>query len=130
MVTSISATARKDMAIVGGYNVYPREIDEVLFAHSDVKEAASAGVPDRYYGETICAFVVLKVGARATIDDLIAHCKANLARYKVPSRIFIVDTLPRTTVGKIDGIALRQELVAAARKLAEDSSEPQAAARD
>jgi long-chain acyl-CoA synthetase len=101
---------KKDMAIVGGYNVYPREIDEVLFAHSDVKEAASAGVPDKYYGEIIRAYVVLKPGARATADDLIAHCKANLARYKVPSRIFIVAALPRTTIGKIDRIALRREL--------------------
>jgi long-chain acyl-CoA synthetase len=103
---------KKDMAIVGGYNVYPREIDEVLFTHPDVKEAASAGVPDKYYGETIHAYVVLKPGAYATPDDLVAHCKANLARYKVPSRIFIVAALPRTTVGKIDRIALRQQLAA------------------
>jgi long-chain acyl-CoA synthetase len=103
---------KKDMAIVGGYNVYPREVDEVLFAHPDVKEAASAGIPDRYYGERIRAFVVLRAGARATADDLIVHCQANLARYKVPSRIFIVDALPRTTIGKIDRIVLRQELSA------------------
>ncbi|HEY1361590.1 MAG TPA: AMP-binding protein, partial [Xanthobacteraceae bacterium] len=101
---------KKDMAIVGGYNVYPREVDEVLFTHPDVKEAASAGVPDPYYGETIRAFVVLKPGARATAEDLIGHCKANLARYKVPSRILLVQMLPRTTVGKIDRVALRREL--------------------
>lgn len=103
---------KKDMAIVGGYNVYPREVDEVLFAHPDVKEAASAGIPDHYYGERIRAFVVLRAGARATAEDLIVHCQANLARYKVPSRILIVDALPRTTIGKIDRIALRQELPA------------------
>ena len=103
---------KKDMAIVGGYNVYPREVDEVLFAHPDVKEAASAGIPDRYYGERIRAFVVLRAGARATAEDLVVHCQANLARYKVPSRIFIVDALPRTTIGKIDRIVLRQELSA------------------
>jgi len=102
---------KKDMAIVGGYNVYPREVDEVLFMHPDVKEAASAGIPDKYYGETIRASVVLKVGSHATADDLITHCKANLARYKVPSRIFIVAALPRTTVGKIDRNALRNQLV-------------------
>ena len=110
---------KKDMAIVGGYNVYPREINEVLFAHPDVKEAASAGVPDRYYGEAICAYVVLKPGARATVDNLIAHCKENLARYKVPSRVFIVEALPRTTVGKIDSVTLRQELAAAVRDAAD-----------
>jgi acyl-CoA synthetase (AMP-forming)/AMP-acid ligase II len=77
-----------------------------------VKEAASAGIPDRYYGERIRAFVVLRAGARATAEDLVVHCQANLARYKVPSRIFIVDALPRTTIGKIDRIVLRQELSA------------------
>jgi len=106
---------KKDMAIVGGYNVYPREIEEVLFAHPDVKEAAAAGVADSYYGETIRAYVVLKQGSRANVEDLIAHCKANLARYKVPSRIFLVDALPRTTVGKIDRNTLRQRLAAEER---------------
>jgi long-chain acyl-CoA synthetase len=100
---------KKDMAIVGGYNVYPREVDEVLFAHPDVKEAATAGVPDAYYGEAIRAYVVLKPEAQATVDDLIAHCRVNLARYKVPSRIDIIDALPRTTIGKIDRVALRKE---------------------
>jgi long-chain acyl-CoA synthetase len=113
---------KKDMAIVGGYNVYPREVDEVLFMHPEVKEAACAGVPDPYYGETIRAFVVLKDGARAMEDDLIHHCKANLARYKVPSRIVLVDALPRTTIGKIDRIALRRELAAAGR----DGTQPTA----
>ncbi|MCC6608598.1 MAG: AMP-binding protein [Burkholderiales bacterium] len=101
---------KKDMAIVGGYNVYPREVDEVLFAHPDVKEAACAGVPDPYYGESIRAYVVLKAGARVTAEDVLAHCKANLARYKVPARIYLASELPRTTVGKIDRIALRQKL--------------------
>src|SRR5581483_8259371 len=96
---------KKDMAIVGGYNVYPREIDEVLFAPPAVKEAAAAGVPDSYYGETVRAHVVLKEGAQATADDLIAHCAANLARYKVPAKIVLVDALPRTNVGKIDRAA-------------------------
>jgi len=105
---------KKDMAIVGGYNVYPREVDEVLFVHPAVKEAACAGVPDPYYGETIRACVVLKDGAQVTEDDLIRHCKANLARYKVPSRIVLVGALPRTTVGKIDRIALRRALAGAA----------------
>jgi long-chain acyl-CoA synthetase len=103
---------KKDMAIVGGYNVYPREVDEVLFAHPAVKEAASSGVPDAYYGEVMRAYVVLKPGAAASAEDLIAHCKANLARYKVPSRIYLVDALPRTSVGKIDRNLLRARLAA------------------
>ncbi len=103
---------KKDMAIVGGYNVYPREVDEVLFSHPEVKEAAAAGVPDPYYGETVRAYVVLKDGARASAEELIAYCKANLARYKVPSKIHLVSELPRTTVGKVDRKTLRQKLAA------------------
>ncbi|MCL4744175.1 MAG: AMP-binding protein [Burkholderiaceae bacterium] len=98
---------KKDMAIVGGYNVYPREIDEVLYAHPDVLEAAAVGVPDSYRGEVIHASVVLRPQSHATPEDLLAHCAANLARFKVPSRIDIVAALPRTTVGKIDKRALR-----------------------
>ena len=103
---------KKDMIIVGGYNVYPREVDEVLFSHPDVKEAASTGIADSYYGEKVCAFVVLKPGARADADSLIEHCKKNLAPYKVPALIRLVDELPRTTVGKIDKLALRERLAA------------------
>lgn len=103
---------KKDMAIVGGFNVYPREVDEVLFSHPDVKEAAASGVPDSYYGESIRAYVVLKDGARAEAQDLIAHCQVNLARYKVPSKIYLVAELPRTTVGKVDRKTLRQKLAA------------------
>jgi len=101
---------KKDMVIVGGYNVYPREVDEVLFAHPAVKEAASTGAPDQYYGETVRAFVVLNEGVRIDANDLIDHCKKNLAPYKVPSQIYLVDSLPRTTVGKIDKLALREKL--------------------
>jgi long-chain acyl-CoA synthetase len=106
---------KKDMVIVGGYNVYPREVDEVLFAHPAVKEAASTGTPDGYYGETVRAFVVLNNGARITSQELIDHCKKNLAPYKVPSQIYLVDALPRTTVGKIDKLALRATLSALVR---------------
>ena len=103
---------KKDMAIVGGYNVYPREVDEVLFSHPAVKEAAASGVPDPYYGEAIHAYVVLREGARVGIDELIAHCKGNLARYKVPSKIYLVAELPRTAVGKVDRNNLRLQLAA------------------
>jgi long-chain acyl-CoA synthetase len=98
------------MAIVGGFNVYPREVDEVLFAHPAVLEAAATGVPDSYYGETIRACVVIKDGAHVRTDDLLAHCRTNLAKYKVPTEIRIVQTLPRTTIGKIDRVALRDWL--------------------
>jgi long-chain acyl-CoA synthetase len=103
---------KKDMVIVGGYNVYPREVDEVLFSHPAVKEAATTGAPDSYYGETIRSFVVLKGGVQVSCEELIAFCKKNLAPYKVPSQIHLVDVLPRTAVGKIDKLALREKLLA------------------
>jgi long-chain acyl-CoA synthetase len=98
---------KKDMVITGGYNVYPREIDEVLYAHPAVAEAAAFGMPDAYRGEVIRARVVLKPGAKASADELLEHCRANLAKYKLPAAIDLVDVLPKTTVGKIDKKTLR-----------------------
>src|SRR5690606_18927009 len=99
---------KKDMVIVGGYNVYPREIDEVLALHPAVQEAAAVGVPDAYRGEVVKAFVVLRPGARASVEALLAHCSANLAKYKVPAALALVPELPRTPVGKIDKKALKE----------------------
>ena len=98
---------KKDMVIVGGYNVYPREVDEVLYAHPAVAEAAAVGVADAYRGEVVRAYVVPRAGAAITPDQLIDYCRANLARYKVPVAIELVTELPKTTVGKIDKKALR-----------------------
>ncbi len=115
---------KKDMAIVGGYNVYPREVEEALFLHPEVAEAAVVGVPDEYRGETLAAFVVMRDGARAHAEALAAHCAANLARYKVPARIEIVDTLPRTSANKTDKNALRS---IASAGTARPSSQPEPA---
>ncbi len=101
---------KKDMAIVGGYNVYPREIDEVLHGHPDVLEAAAVGVPDDYRGEVIKAGVVLKMGAHANAERVLDHCRSNLAKYKVPMAIEIVAELPKTAVGKIDKKAVKELL--------------------
>jgi long-chain acyl-CoA synthetase len=98
---------KKDMAIVGGYNVYTREIDEVLYAHPAVLEAAAVGVPDAYRGEVIKAYVVTKPGARADIETILTHCRNNLAKYKIPAAIEFVASLPKTAVGKIDKKTLR-----------------------
>lgn len=100
---------KKDMAIVGGYNVYPREIDEVLYAHPAVAEAAAVGVPDAYRGEVIKAFVVLTNGATDTADDMIAYCREHLAKYKVPTEILLVPEIAKTTVGKVDKATLRAQ---------------------
>lgn len=98
----------KEMIISGGYNIYPREIEEVLYQHPAVLEAAAIGVADSYRGESAKAFVVLKTGQSATAEELIAFCKQNLAPYKVPRSIEFRDALPKTMIGKI----LRRELAA------------------
>jgi len=98
---------KKDMVIVGGYNVYPREVDEVLATHPAVQEAAAVGAADPYRGEVVRAFVVLRPGAVATPEDIVAHCAKNLARYKVPVSVAILGSLPKTSVNKTDKNVLR-----------------------
>ncbi|WPZ19336.1 long-chain fatty acid--CoA ligase [Geobacillus subterraneus] len=100
---------KKDMIIAGGYNVYPREIEEVLYEHPAVKEAVAIGVPDPYRGETVKAVIVLKDGQQASEDDILAHCRKNLASYKVPRIVEFRAELPKTNVGKILRRALREE---------------------
>jgi long-chain acyl-CoA synthetase len=97
---------KKDMIIASGYNIYPNEIDAVLFEHPRVLEACTIGVPDPYRGETVKSFIVAKAGETITEDEITAHCKERLAAYKVPKQIAFVDELPKSTVGKI----LRREL--------------------
>jgi long-chain acyl-CoA synthetase len=94
------------MIIAGGYNVYPKEIDEVLFHHPKILEACAVGVPDAYRGETIKAFVVIKPGESLTEAEIIAYCRERLAAYKAPKQIAFLDVLPKSAVGKI----LRREL--------------------
>lgn len=98
---------KKDMIIASGYNIYPREIEEVLYEHPAVKEVVVAGVPDPYRGETVKAYIVLKEGTTVTEDELNKFARKNLAAYKVPRKYEFRDELPKTTVGKI----LRRQLV-------------------
>jgi long-chain acyl-CoA synthetase len=100
---------KKEMAKVSGYNVFPREVEEALYRHPAVAEAAVVAVPDDYRGEAIRAFVALAPGARATPEALIEHCRERLAPYKIPAHIVLVDALPKTVVGKIDKLRLRAE---------------------
>jgi long-chain acyl-CoA synthetase len=97
---------KKDLIIRGGFNIYPREVEDVLYAHPDVAEAAVVGMPDALMGEDVLAFVVLKSGAAVEADALIAFCQARLARYKCPKRVRFVPALPKSPIGKI----LRKEL--------------------
>jgi long-chain acyl-CoA synthetase len=100
---------KKDMIIVGGFNVYPREVEEVLFEHAAVQEAAVYGAPDAYFGEVVRAAVVLRPGASATPDEVIAHCRARLVHYKTPKSVEIRAELPKSTVGKVLRRVLRDE---------------------
>jgi long-chain acyl-CoA synthetase len=99
----------KDLIIVGGLNVYPREVEEVLIAHPAVSDAAVIGKPEERHGELPHAYVVLLPGQTATEEELIAHCRANLARYKVPASIEIREELPKTMIGKVLRKDLRAE---------------------
>jgi Acyl-CoA synthetases (AMP-forming)/AMP-acid ligases II len=100
---------KKDMVIVGGYNVYPREIDEVLLAHPDVKEAVAAAVVHPTRGEVLKAYVVLKEGKTLTTVDILSHCRKKLAKYKVPRVVEFRESLPRAVTGKILRRALQAE---------------------
>jgi long-chain acyl-CoA synthetase len=97
---------KSDMIIRGGENIYPREIDEVLYEHGAVAAAAVIGVPDRLYGEEVAAFVVLKDGSEATAEELINFCRSRLADYKCPKTIRFVTEIPKGPTGKL----LKREL--------------------
>ena len=103
---------KKDMIISGGYNVYPRDIEEVLFEHPQIEEATAIGVPHPTRGEQVKAFVVLKSGETATPEEIIAYCKDKLAAYKLPTEVEFMDSLPKTNVGKVLKKELRAEELA------------------
>jgi long-chain acyl-CoA synthetase len=98
---------KKEMILVGGFNVYPREIDEVLCTHPAVLEAAAVGVPDSFSGEAVRAYVALRPGMSATAEELDAFCRERLVKYKVPKQIVVLDSLPKSSVGKIDKLKLK-----------------------
>jgi long-chain acyl-CoA synthetase len=103
---------KKDMIIAGGFNIYPVEIDGVLFDHPKILEACTVGVPDAYRGETVKAFVVVKEGETLTSEEVIAYCREKLAAYKVPKVVEFVDSLPKSAVGKILRRELRDQKIA------------------
>ena len=105
---------KKDMIIVSGYKVWPRDVEDVLYQHPGVREAAVVGVPDQYRGETVRAYVALKSGfeGKVTPEELMEFCKERMANYKYPRQVEIMDELPKTTTGKY----LRRELRDKARQ--------------
>jgi acyl-CoA synthetase (AMP-forming)/AMP-acid ligase II len=102
----------KDMIIRGGENIYPKEIESVLYAHPAVLEAAVVGRPHEVYGEEPVAFVALRQPGAADANELLEHCRLSLAKYKVPRDVFILDTLPKNPLGKIVKQPLRDSLQA------------------
>jgi long-chain acyl-CoA synthetase len=98
---------KKDMVVVSGYNVYPREVEEILFEHPDVAEAVAIGVADEYRGESVKGFVVKRSGASTTEEEVLAFCKERLAAYKTPKAVEFREELPKSAVGKL----LRRVLV-------------------
>ncbi|MFC1933094.1 class I adenylate-forming enzyme family protein [Chloroflexota bacterium] len=100
------ADRKKDMIISDGENVYPREVEEVLYRHPAIQEVAVIGVPDPYWMEKVHAVVVLKKGASVIMEELITFCKKNLASYKAAKSMEFVDSLPKNPSGKI----LKREL--------------------
>jgi len=99
----------KDMIIASGYNVYPREVEEVIYQHPKVAEVAVIGVPDPYRGETVKAFIVPRAGEELNEEEIIHFCREHLAAYKVPKLIEFRETLPKSAVGKVLKRELRQE---------------------
>jgi len=102
---------KKDMIIASGYNIYPRDIEEVLYEHPAVQEAVAVGVPDAYRGETVKAVIVLKKGAATSEKELIDYCKQHLSAYKVPKIIEFRNELPKTNIGKVLRRAIREEVM-------------------
>jgi len=99
---------KKDMIITGGFNVYPREVEDILYEHPAVKEACVIGLPHDYKGEMVVAYVTLKEGMKATEQELIAFCRQFLVPYKVPSKVEFRSELPKTAIGKVLRRALRE----------------------
>jgi acyl-CoA synthetase (AMP-forming)/AMP-acid ligase II len=103
------ADRKKDMIISGGENVYPREVEEVLYQHPAILEAAVIGVPDPYWVERVHAVVVTRKGISTTAEELITFCKKHIAGYKTPKTIELVDCLPKNPAGKILKKELREK---------------------
>jgi long-chain acyl-CoA synthetase len=107
---------KKDLIIVGGFNVFPREIDELIYQHPKVKEGITVGVPDPYKGERIKVYIVLKEGETATEEEFIAYFRQNLTPYKVPSEVEFRTELPKSAIGKILRRQLREEEIRRAQQ--------------
>jgi long-chain acyl-CoA synthetase len=103
---------KKDLIIRGGLNVYPKDVEEVIYRLGAVQEAAVVGIPDAMMGEEVCAYIVLRSGAALTAEEVSQHCQSNLAKYKTPRYVEFVPALPKTNIGKIQKKEIRKLAVA------------------
>ena len=101
------------MVIRGGENVYPREIEEFLYAHPDIADVQVVGVPDARYGEELAAFVICREGAALDSERVREFCQGRIAHYKIPRYVFVVETFPMTVTGKIQKFKLRADAITA-----------------
>jgi fatty-acyl-CoA synthase len=101
----------KDLIIRGGENIYPREIEEFLFAHPRIEQAVVVGLPDAVYGEQVLACIKLREGQAATEQEIRQYCRRSLAHFKVPRYIKFVDTFPMTVTGKIQKYKIREQAI-------------------
>jgi fatty-acyl-CoA synthase len=100
----------KDMVIRGGENIYPREIEEFLYAHPKISDVQVFGVPDPKYGEQLCAWIRVKSGEALTAEEVVGFCKGQIAHYKIPQHIRFVDAFPMTVTGKVQKFIMRQRM--------------------
>lgn len=100
----------KDMVIRGGENIYPREIEEFLYAHPKVLDVQVVGIPDQKFGEELCAWIIVREGERLSEDEVRAYCQGQIAHYKIPRYIRFVDSFPMTVTGKIQKFQIRQKM--------------------
>ena len=101
----------KDMVIRGGENVYPREIEEFLYTHPDIADVQVIGVPDERYGEELMAWVIPRAGASLTEDEVREFCRGQIAHYKIPRYVKLVDSFPMTVTGKVQKFKMRETAI-------------------
>jgi len=101
----------KDMIIRGGENIYPREIEEFLYTHPKISDIQVIGVPDKKYGEEVCAWIRLREGQHATEDEIRDYCRGKIATYKIPRLIRFTTQFPMTVTGKIQKFRMREQMV-------------------
>ena len=101
----------KDMVIRGGENVYPREIEEYLYGHPSIEDVQVIGVPDERFGEQLCACIKLRDGASVTTEQIQEFCEGQIAHFKIPHYVRIVDSFPMTVTGKIQKFVMREQMI-------------------